>query len=62
MFALLCIKFDNFVKSQTQRICHFDRRKKSYVFIMLHRKDFSHSFEMTRLKTFYETVKFGLTN
>jgi len=34
-------KFDGVVKSQIQRICHFDRREKSYIFNALQTKDFS---------------------
>ena len=32
---------DAFVKSQIQRICHFDHREKSYLFNRLRLKDFS---------------------
>ena len=35
------INFDNFVKSRIRRMCHFDRREKSYLFNRLQSEDFS---------------------
>ena len=34
-------KIDELVKSQIRRMCHFDRREKSYLFNRLQNKDFS---------------------
>ena len=48
---------DEVVKSQTQRICHFDRREKSYDISILHLIDFSFHSKWQVKKTFYEYVK-----
>jgi len=47
---------DELVKSQDQRICHFDRREKSYIYKMLRRKDFSFYSKRQLEETFYEAV------
>ena len=41
-------KGDELVKSPTWRICHFDRREKSYLFNRLQNKDFSFHYEAVR--------------
>ena len=47
---------DKLVKSQIRRMCHFDRREKSYLFNRLQNKDFSFHSKWQARETFYEFI------